>query len=441
MDDTLLISPFTSAVTGTVELPGSKSITARALILAALCSKAVMLKNVLFSDDTISMMNCLEALGFKLERNEANKTVKVYGQSGNIANGEVLLDVGNAGTTARFIPALLALKEGSVYELRAGESMTKRPMKPLLDALVQSGSCEVEYLGLPGFYPFRMKTKGIKAGQFVINGAMSGQFISALMMVAPFASGPVSIVVKGEIVSKSFVQLTEKMMAEFGCGKLITKEAGVYDIIAPCPYVCPMEEYLIEADATAATYFIALVLLIGGKLKLTGLSAKMKQGDAQFLDLVKPMGLEIKQNEDSWVIAKKIQPAMTGLDHNFNDISDTFLTFSIIAPFLKGRSRIKGIGHTRHQECNRMECMAEELRKVGQVVELGDSTIDIFPKPLTSGAVIDTHDDHRIAMSFAILGSFDLNGDGSSWLSIKNPNCCSKTFPNFFDILNNLRIL
>jgi len=438
-DNELAITPFQSAVSGTVRLPGSKSITARALVLAALCAGPVRLKNVLFSDDTVGMMNCLEQLGFQVDRDEANLTVTVYGQGGDIPHSTAEVNVGNGGTVARFIPALLALKKGGSYKLTAGEAMTKRPMSPLLGALESAGAISVTYDGEVGYYPFSIQTNGLPGGKLKIDASRSGQFVSALMLVAPLAEGPLSIQLAGEAVSKPFITLTEKMIHEFGYSSQISSSDNVYDFSGNGHYSFKGGEYAIEPDATAASYFIALVLLVGGRIIFPGMSSRMKQGDAAFVNLIKSLGLEVKMSEDSWVVQQKIQTAMIGMEHNFSEISDTFLTFAAIAPLLKGYSCITGIGHTRHQECDRVKCVAQELRKLGQEVHETEATLEIHPKPLQP-AVIDPHGDHRIAMSFAVLGSYNFNGDGSSWITIKDPGCCSKTFPKFFDILENLRI-
>lgn len=406
--DKLPIPPFTRPVRGAVTLPGSKSITNRALILAALGRRTVTLRGALFSRDTRIMIAALRALGFAVETDEQALTIRIEGRGGEIPAREARIDVGNAGTAARFLTAFVCLRPDGRYHFDGDEAMRRRPIGALLDALESQGARADSRR-----FPFTLGTAGLPGGSVELDASESSQMLSALLMVAPHARSPLTVRLKGEAGSKPFVGMTEAMVRQFAAGPT------TYDI---------------EGDASAASYYLALPLVTGGSIALSNYGGTL-QGDTKFLGVMQQVGLQGAGRDFSFTRAA-VRRAVT---QNFREFSDTFLTLAAIAPLLDGPTRISGIAHTRKQETDRVAGMARELRKLGQhVVETGDA-LEIHPRALVSGVEIETYHDHRFAMSFGILGCHDLHGDGRPWLTIRNPACCTKTFPAFFDLLDKLR--
>ena len=406
----LPIQPFPRPVRGRVTLPGSKSITNRALILAALSSRTVTLQGALFSRDTRIMVAALQALGFTVQADEAMRTITITGRGGEIPAREAKLAVGNAGTAARFLTAFVCLRPDGCYHFDGDQAMRRRPIGTLLEALEAQGAT-----ASARHFPFTLKTAGLRGGRVELDASASSQLLSALLMVAPHARTPLTVALKGATVSRPFVAMTERMVRQFAA---------------------PPADYAIEGDATAASYFAALAVITGGALEVAGLNltAEALQGDAEFYrllaaqQLIAPTGRSVAAG-----------PGRRGVTADFNDFSDTFLTLAALAPLLDGPTRITGIAHTRKQETDRVAGMARELRKLGQHVIETEDALEIHPRPLITGVEIETYHDHRFAMSFAILGCHDLLKNGQPWLTIKDPGCCAKTFPAFFDLLAGLR--
>ncbi|HEY0944271.1 MAG TPA: 3-phosphoshikimate 1-carboxyvinyltransferase [Opitutaceae bacterium] len=423
LPDLLPIKPFTRPARGEVTLPGSKSLTNRALLLAVLGDHPVTITGALFSEDTELMAAALRALGFTVEADAVGHTLRVSGQD-NAFRGAHPIDlfVGLAGTAARFLTALCASAPRGVYRLDGVPQMRKRPMKGLLDAL-RALDVDVRCLGEEGFFPLEIHARGLPGGAVNIDASESSQLLSALLMVAPLARAPVDVnLVSG--VRWTFVEMTLRLMAEFGIA--VARPADVtHFAVAPARYV-PPATYAIEPDATAASYFQALPLVTGGALVLPGLRAPGAglQGDSAFAEVL-----------------TRVRARAPGalLDENFHEISDTFLTLAAIAPLLNGPTRITGIAHSRKQETDRVAGMARELTRLGQHVIETEDALEIHPRPLRAGETIETYGDHRFAMSFGILGCHDLHGDGRPWLTIRNPACCAKTFPHFFELLEAVR--
>lgn len=438
MEDCKVITPFLNPIAGEVVLPGSKSITNRALILAALSKDRVIIQNALVSEDTLLMVDALKKLGFFVNVDAESSTITVKGEGGIIPNASGVLNVGNAGTVARFLTAMLCLHPQGSYYLDGSLAMRKRPMKELLEALKSLKAVTVTYHHEEGHFPFTIQTQGLFGGELSIDSSKSSQFLSALFLIAPLSVNPLRIRLPKEIVSRPFIQMTLKMMKEFGCSPDCFQD--VYSFLKQSPYNFSLQNYLVEPDFTAASYFFALTLIIGGRLKFPGLPPLSSlQGDIKFAEILETFGLKIKKSSLAWDLrffGSFFEDNKQTF--NFKEISDTFLTLAAIAPLFKKTTHIYGIAHTRLQETDRMVAVAYELRKLNQEVVESQDAIIINPKPLKS-ASIDTYEDHRMAMSFAILGSYNLLGDGTPWISIKNPNCCSKTFPHFFDLLDRLR--
>lgn len=434
-----LILPFVHPLSGEILLPGSKSITNRALILSALSEDSVTIHNALISDDTLIMVEALKCLGFVVHVNLATSTIAIEGRSGNIPNAFANINVGNAGTVARFLTAMLCLHPHGSYYLDGSAAMRKRPMKALLDPLEALGAATITYHQETGHFPFTIHTHGLSGGQVSLDAHQSGQFLSALLLIAPLSDEPLVIQFTNHVASWPFIEMTLQMMRDFSKVELPAFNNREISFSRCLSYSLPSQNYYVEPDLTAASYFFALNLIVGGQLKFPGLtSIHSLQGDIAFAKVLQSCGLKIDKSSTSWNTQSSKIPSIPLQEINFNAFSDTFLTLAAIAPLLKVPIRISGIAHTRFQETDRIAAVSNELKKLNQEVIESQDSITINPKPLIP-ATIDTYGDHRIAMSFAVLGSFDLFGDGTPWLSINNPACCAKTFPNFFNMLNNLR--
>jgi len=437
------IKPFTSPPEGAVELPGSKSITNRALLLAALCSRTITLRNALFSRDTRIMLTALKSLGFPLEVDEETGAITVQGQGGGIPAAEASIDIGNAGTAARFLTAFLCLKKGGLYHLDGDPAMRERPMSGLLDALRQQGA-KIAFHGRTGHFPFTLSTNGLAGGVIEVEAAASSQILSAILLVAPMAAKDTVLRLMGETVSRPFVEMTINMLRQFGFQ--ISTEENSFVIASNQVPADSNAEYVIEPDATAASYFLALPLSAGGRIVVKDLGGnEFLQGDIRFKEVISQTGLSIASDGCALVVASHTSGSKFGVQADFNAISDTFLTLAALSPLLEGVTRITGIGHTRHQETDRIAAMAKELKKLGPVVVEEEDALEIRPnRPALleiarQGVSIETYEDHRIAMSFSILGCADILGNGQSWLKIVNPSCVEKTFPHFFNLLEGLR--
>jgi len=448
MQDPLPILPLRRPLDSSVVLPGSKSITNRALVLAALAGGTTTLTGALFSRDTHIMLGALKALGYAVSHDEAAQTIALRG-SGGIPCEQAELHVGNAGTSARFLTAMLASRPGGTYRLDGDPAMRGRPMSGLTDALTALGAAEFEFHGEPGHFPFTLRGKGYSRADAAVDASASSQILSALLLAAGSADGPVTL--HCPEVRPAYVAITLKMRETFGAAPLAPDAAGRYRI-EPVQYQSP-GSYPIEPDCSAASYFLALALIQGGRLNLPHLSAEPMQGDALFAEVLAHHGLRVDAERADWQITRP-DPAIRR-EHreiDFNAFSDTFLTYAAIAPLLGGSVRITGIGHTRRQETDRIAGMAAELSKLGQLVKEEDDALTVMPKPneLRARALaarsrgelltIETYEDHRFAMSFGILGSYDLLEDGQPWLAIKDPACCGKTYPAFFEVLGGLQV-
>lgn len=440
MTDPLPIQPFTRPVRGEVTLPGSKSITNRALLLAALCENEVLLENTLFSQDTRVMMAALLELGFKVQADETNLTIRVEGKGGVIPRKNASLQVGNAGTAARFLAAFCASSNLGTFQFDGDPQMRYRPMKGLLDGLRRMGA----QVQTPNdCFPLTIKSRGLSGGEITIDASASSQFLSAILMVAPRARQDVILRLDGDTVSKPFINMTLSMMNQFGQPLFGQVSPNVYRVECGTPYRAPVAGVFgIEGDATAASYFLALPSVVGGEILIPGLRFSGLQGDVDFVKVLNKTGSSVEATPRG-MEARVADPtkARRAVTYDFADISDTFLTLAAIAPLYEGETRITGIGHTRKQETDRVKAMATELKRLGAEVKEEEDSLTIIgnPRALRSGQIVRTYQDHRIAMSFAILGSYDLLGNGQPWLSIKDPGCCAKTFPHFFTVLDDLR--
>ncbi|MGF1449431.1 MAG: 3-phosphoshikimate 1-carboxyvinyltransferase [Opitutales bacterium] len=448
MTDPLPILPFREPLQGPrVRLPGSKSLTNRALILAALSRQEVTLEGALFSRDSQVMCECLKRLGFEVFDDEKARSFRVRGAGGDVPRAEVSLHLGNSGTSARFVTALAALRKGGRYEIDGDPAMRKRPMEGLLRVLKAQGAT-FQWLGERWYMPFVMQTDGLRGGTLPVDAQASSQLLSGLLMVAPFARETARIEQIGNTVSAPFIRMTTEFMARIGSVDATSGQNGIYTPTAPEGYTFNASRYVVEPDATAASYFIALAIAVGGHQTMEPWPEAMLQGDADFARRLDQRGLVsvLAETDADTLTVQAAKDSPRAFTDDFNAISDTFLTLAALAPLLQGTTRIDGIAHTRHQETDRIAAMATELERLGQGVDQGEDFLQITPNLEAMRAAskaapvpIDTYEDHRVAMSFGILGCHDLHGDGRPWLAIRDPHCCGKTFPDFFVKLDRLR--
>jgi 3-phosphoshikimate 1-carboxyvinyltransferase len=438
LPDILAVRPFVRAARGEAAVPGSKSLTNRAMLLASLCDGTVTLSGALLSEDTEIMAEALRCLGFNVEEDEEACVIRVVGRGGKILATDADLFVGLAGTAARFLTALCCTAGRGTFKLDGIPQMRKRPMKGLIDALRSLGA-DVRCLGEEGFFPLEVHASGLRGGAVAIDARESSQMLSALLMVAPLARN-VTVATPVGGVRRPFVRMTLRQMADFGIGSSDLLDSDDAITVRPGAYRSP-GIYAVEPDATAASYYAALPLVVGGSLTLTGLlpAGKSLQGDIRFLDILTQCGAAVAPEIGAIRVSRPAGGRRVGVSADFSAFSDTFLTLAAISPLLEGPTIIRGIGHTRKQETDRVAGMAAELRRLGQEVLEKDDSLEIQPRPLRQGVTVETRGDHRFAMSFAILGCHDLRGDGTPWLSIADPACSAKTFPGFFDLLERVR--
>jgi 3-phosphoshikimate 1-carboxyvinyltransferase len=431
--DQLEIIPLTKPPTATIRVPGSKSITNRALVLAALTppEDGCELRGALRSEDTEVMIDALRELGFKLRIDWEASTIHVSNENlvRIIPAKKAELFVGNSGTTMRFLTALVSLGQGQ-YRLDGVARMRERPIEDLLSALRQLGVRAYSERG-NGYPPVTIEAHRLHGGIVQIKGDISSQFLSGLLMVAPRATSDVRIEVAGPLVSTPYVNMTLEMMRQF---RASVETDGVTHFHVPGGQSYHRSCYEIEPDASAASYFLGAAAITRGIITIVGLSIgglfdRSFQGDIRFGSILQQMGCELF-NESAGVMLRG--RALHGIDVDMNDISDTVMTLAAVACFAEGPTTIRNVAHIRHKETDRLAALANELRKVGaDVVEFQDG-LTITPRPL-HGAEIETYNDHRIAMSMALIG---LKVPG---IVIKNPDCVAKTYPDFFRDLEQLR--
>ena len=429
LPQTLQIIPVTHPLNAHVSIPGSKSLTNRALLIAALAQGKTRLTNALFSDDSGFLVSALQNLGFKVFLDPENGSMEIEGLGGYIPKNQAEIFIGNAGTAARFLTALLTLGQGT-FIVDGDSRMQERPIGDLIDALTQLGanvqaSVKHRSLRCP---PVKISASGLQGGKTKIAGNISSQFLSALLMTTPYAKTPVEIEIIGNLNSKPYVDMTLAVMSDFG----VNVERDGYNSFLIHPAIfSPISEYSIEPDATSASYFFAAPAICGGTIYVDGIRCKSIQGDIKFLDILARMGCAIEEKGNSIKITSPGE--LKGLDIDMCDISDTALTLAAVAPFAVSPTRIRGIESARVKESDRISAVCTELRKIGVCVTEHDDGMTIFPCSQFNPAVIHTYNDHRMAMAFSLIG---LRVPG---IIIDNPGCVSKTFPNYFNIQAALR--
>ena len=418
----LEVMPLERPPDATIRVPGSKSVTNRALIIAALADGNSRIVNPLFSDDSFWLMDALVRLGIDVHADGERGEVYVSGQSGGIYASGVDLFVGNAGTVARFLPPFLALGRGP-FTVDGVPRMRERPVADLVDGMRQLGA-EVEYAGEDGRFPLMIKGGGIPGGKARVSASKSSQFISGLLMVAPYAQAPVTLHPVGR-KEWPYVGITVALMRAFG---VEVDEANGRFTVAPALY--SSREYEVEPDASGASYFMAAAAVTGGRVRIPGLGASSPQGDLRFAGVLRDMGCRIQIASD--YVEVQGPDHLRGVEVDMNAFSDTMITLSAIAPFAEGPTTIKNVGHTRLQESDRLSAVSTELTRLGVKTQTTSSFIRIIPNKIRSG-VVRTYGDHRMAMAFAITGLV------ASGIRIRDPGCVTKTFPAYFGALESLR--
>lgn len=408
------------SVGGQIRPPGSKSITNRALVCAALANGISTLTGALDSDDTRVMIDGLNQLGIPVRTNEARTTLSVEGQGGAIPAESADIFIGNSGTTVRFLASLVSLGRGN-YRLDGVDRMRQRPIADLVDALRALGVNIESELGT-GCPPVVVHANGITGGDVLIGGSISSQYLSSLMMASPLAQKPVRIAIKDELVSKPYVTMTARIMEAFGA---VCENHEFHEFFIP-PAFYQARNYEIEPDASAASYFWAAAAISGGTVKVLGLTKDALQGDVAFVDCLARMGCHVTEERDGIAVTGPSQ--LNGIDVDMNAISDTVQTLSCVALFANGPTRIRGVAHNRHKETDRIRDLATELRKFGVRVDEFEDGLCVHPGEL-HGAEIDTYDDHRMAMSLTLPGLRVSN------VLIRDPGCTSKTYPRYFEDL------
>ncbi len=411
-----------NGVNGEITLPGSKSLSNRILLLAALCDGKTVVDNLLDSDDIRHMLTALDAMGVKVELNEDKTSATVYGQAGKFETPTEPLFLGNAGTAYRPLSAVLATTPGR-FELIGEPRMEERPIGHLVDAL-HSLDADITYLKQNDYPPLNINGKKLKGGKVEIDGSISSQFLTALLMAAPLFSDDTEITIKGELVSKPYIDITLGVMEKFGI-QVQNNNYQSFTVIGNQTYQSP-GRIMVEGDASSASYFVAAAAIRGGTIRINGVGRASVQGDIDFAKVMEQVGAQIEWLDDALIVSKG---TLTGVDIDANAIPDAAMTLATVALFAEGDTAIRNIYNWRVKETDRLFAMATELRKLGAEVVEGEDYIEISPPTEIKLAEIDTYNDHRIAMCFSMVavGGFDV--------IINDPKCTYKTFPTYFETL------
>lgn len=410
-------------IDGEVNLPGSKSLSNRALLLAALAEGETLLTNLLDSDDIRHMLTALTRLGVSYQLSKDRTQCKVTGLGGAFNAPQPLsLFLGNAGTAMRPLAAALALSDGQ-FELTGEPRMEERPIGALVDALAQLGA-DIRYLKNSGFPPLSINGKALAGGKVQVDGSVSSQFLTAILMAAPLLKEEVEIEIVGELVSKPYIDITLDTMAKFG----VRVENHQYQrfIIAKDQQYRSPGTFMVEGDASSASYFLAAAAIKGGKVKVTGIGRDSIQGDRHFASVLEAMGAVVNWGTDYIEVERA---NLHAVDMDMNAIPDAAMTIATTALFAQGTTAIRNIYNWRVKETDRLYAMATELRKVGAHVVEGNDFIEITPPAQLKEAQIDTYNDHRIAMCFSLVALSD------TAVVINDPGCTAKTFPDYFQML------
>jgi 3-phosphoshikimate 1-carboxyvinyltransferase len=427
----VLVQPIEGRFSATIAPPGSKSLTNRALVLAALADGSSDLSNVLFADDTLVMLECLSRLGFGIVINRERQSVRIEGRGGEIPASTAELFCGNSGTTIRFLTALCALGRGR-YNLDGIPRMRQRPIRELVDLLKNLGG-RIEYVLAERFPPVIVNADGLAGGMIQFGSALSSQYLSAVLQAAPYARHEVRVDLVGRQTSWPYVAMTMRLMDEFGVTPELIREPLTGE---PKQIIIPREhyrgfDYAIEPDASNAAYFLAIAAIHpDSRVTIPGLGKQSLQGDVEFAKVLGRMGAQIKFDSDS--ISVGGADGLEGIDIDLSGMPDQAQTLAVVALFASGQTVIRGLHTLRVKETDRIAALATELGKLGAEVEVQGDDLVIEPPMRIRPAAIDTYDDHRMAMSFAV------GGTRAPGVTIKDAECVNKTYPNFFEDLKRI---
>jgi 3-phosphoshikimate 1-carboxyvinyltransferase len=416
--DEIAISRPASPLDATVSIPGSKSITNRALVLATMAQGRSVIDGVLLSDDTRQMAAALRALGFGLETDEPNHRIVVDGRGGRIGVSGAELNIGGAGTAMRFLAGFVTLGRGR-FRIDGNQRMRERPIGGLVDALRTLG-VDATTEGRAAGPPIVIDTSAMEfeGGEVSIDASLSSQFVSALLMPAPLWRKGLKLTVKGD-TARPFIRMTLRLMELWGAHSTVKGDT----IVVPGNQRYDGRNFTVEPDASSASYFAAAAALVGGRVTITGLARDSIQGDTGVFAILARMGARVTWNPDSVTVSG--DGTLSGIDVAMNDMPDMVATVAAIAPFASSPTRIRKVGFIRHHESDRIAALATELRRLGALVREFDDGLEIAPSEIRP-VTIETYEDHRIAMAFAVAG-LKLGG-----MRIRNPGCVAKTYPDFF---------
>ena len=415
------------AVSATVRPPGSKSLTNRYLLCAALADGASVLRGASLADDTRAMIKNLRRLEIRVQLRDDADLITLEGCGGYPPADQADLDVGNAGTTMRFLTGLLTLGQGR-FRIDGSPRMRARPIGALVNALHSLGA-GIGYDGREGYPPLSVLGRGLHGGEAHFRAPPSSQFLSALLMVAPYAARDVFIRIDGGLPSRPYVDMTIAVMRSMGVEALTTDATR---FVVPSAQRYTPAEFVIEPDASAAGYLWSAAAITGGRVRVDGLTRKSCQGDVRFVDVLEGMGCRIDESENAIEVHGPPAGRLESVDVDLNAMPDAAQTLAVLALFADGPTRIKNVANLRIKETDRLAALQTELTRLGARVALHEDGLTIEPPKQITSAQIETYDDHRMAMSFALAG---LRADG---VVIKNADCVSKSFPNYFNVLNEL---
>ena len=418
----LTLNPI-DKINGEIFLPGSKSLSNRALLIAALANGTTKITNLLVSEDIEHMLNALATLGIEYTLSDCGTECIVVGNNGFFDTNEPMeLYLGNAGTAMRPLCAALAASKGE-FVLTGEPRMKERPIGHLVDALAQLNA-DIEYLENKDYPPVKITGKSLLGSTVTIDGSISSQFLTAILMIAPLLKTDTNIEIEGELVSKPYIDITLNIMSRFGV-EVVNDDYQSFTVTGNQSYQA-IDKYMVEGDASSASYFLAAGAIKGGEITVHGIGKLSVQGDKHFADVLEKMGAEVTWNDESITVAGK---ALTAVDMDMNHIPDAAMTIATTALFAKGTTSIRNIYNWRVKETDRLLAMATELRKVGAEVIEGEDFITITPPETLKHAEIDTYNDHRVAMCFSLVAL------SKTPVTINDPKCTAKTFPDYFEKL------
>ena len=422
--DSLILAPI-KRISGRVDLPGSKSLSNRVLLLSMLAEGTTQIQNLLDSDDVRYMIGALEKLGITLQETREKNEISVEGCSGGIPNSDLELMLGNAGTAMRPLTAALTLGQGR-YVLDGVPRMRERPIVDLVEGLLQLGA-KVRLLNGPPGPPVEILAQGLPGGTARIKGSVSSQFLSAILMAAPGAQKDVTLEIDDTLVSVPYVEMTLALMERFGV-HVENRDFQEFHIPGKQTYHSP-GDFFVEGDASSASYFLAGAAITGGTVTVLGCGTESLQGDSKFAEVLEQMGAETQWQPHSVTVRGN---TLKGVDLDMNRMPDAAMTLAVAALFAEGTTKIRNVYNWRLKETERMKAVTTELRKLGAEVEEGEDYLIIDPPDQIQSTEIETYDDHRMAMAFSLAAC------GAESVTILDPGCVSKTFPDYFEVLKSV---